>query len=381
MTGERGGLWRKIRSIVGEFAGSGPLHRRRLSNIGIRISVSGVRGKSTAVRWLHEVLHGRGYDTYAKVTGVRPLSIYNGTEHEIDRPAKVRLYENERQLRRFAPVDAAVVENQGIREYTTRLVNAQFVRPHVVFLTNVREDHLDTLGRTRIQIAQSLARSVPAGTHVVSGEQDDRIRNYLEAELDRRDATVTHVQLPEESADLPGAELVYGLNPVLETVGEEPLTETEIASLRNRLEIEWTHVPEGRVYNAAPANDVQSTELIRRYLTADPTSVVQPLLYLRTDRRGRTAAFVRYFQTLYDIGAIEQARVIGREADLFKRRVSVPVVTHEEDTEDPRAVLDDALEDGWPVVLMGNTVSEFMRELTASIEADSQKPTKPGPVS
>lgn len=359
---------RRILDSGREFVGSGPLHRRRLSDIDIRISVSGVRGKSTAVRWLQEVFYDREYDTYAKVTGVEPLSIHNGTEREIDRPAKVRLYENERQLREVGPVDVAVLENQGIRGYTTRLVNEAFVRPHVIFLTNVREDHLDTLGRNRANIARSLARSVPAGTHVVCGEQDRTIVDYLEAELDRRDATITRVQVPADHEDIPGAEIVYGINPVLRAVDEPPVSDARLEASLDRMRVAWTRLPGGRVYDAAAVNDPQSTELVRRQLATDGEDVIQPLLYLREDRRGRTAAFLRYLESLAEQGVVEQARVIGRDAQLFGRRASFPVVTHDEEAETPTEVLDAALTDGWPVIVMGNTVPEFMQGLAATIE-------------
>jgi hypothetical protein len=369
MSGNQLTNWqRRVIDYVKSFAGSGPFHRRRLSNIDIRISVSGVRGKSTAVRWLQDLFYARGYDTYAKVTGVVPTSIYNGKEHVIDRPRRVRLYENERELRKFGDVDVAVFENQGIRPYTTRLVNQQFVNPDVVFLTNVREDHLDSLGKSRHQIARSLARSIPPGTHVVSGEQDTTLREYLEREITRRKGVVTHVDVPLENRTIPGSELVYGLNEILDIVDEPVLGTDRIEAYLDRLEVTWTCLPNGRVYNAASANDPQSTELIRRRLVGDNNRVVQPLLYLRSDRRGRTASFLRYCEKLFEDGYIEQVRVAGEDTQLFARRASFPVVRHDSETESPSAVLDGALEDGWPVLLMANTVADFMYELDEIIE-------------
>lgn len=370
---------RRLLETAKEFAGSGLLHRRRLRAIDIRVAVSGVRGKSTAVRWLHDILYDRGYDTYAKVTGTEPVSIHNGTVHPIDRPTKVRLYENERQLKRFAPVDAAVVENQGIRSYTTRLVNEQFVRPDVVFLTNVREDHLDTLGPNRAVIARSLARAVPAGTHAICGEQAGWIREYLTTELDRRDVTYRFADIPAAHRTLPGAELVYGLDAVLQQVGEEPLSAAAREEYLDRLRVSWTQLPDGRVYDAAAVNDTQSLELVRRRLAAD-AELVQPLVYLRGDRRGRTAAFYRYLEALAEREAIEQARVVGEGAQLVARRASFPVVAHDVDAEDPAAVLDAALEDGWPVLLMSNTVSSFMNGMLAAIDersVPSERPAEP----
>jgi hypothetical protein len=370
MSGESLSAWgSKLLTVGKEFAGSGPLHRRRLSDVGIRISVSGIRGKSTAVRWLHDVLSGRGYDTYAKVTGIEPMSIYNGTEHAIDRPEKVRLYENEFQLRKFHPMDVAIFENQGIRGYTSRLVNEQFVRPHVVFLTNVRQDHLDTLGRTTLNIARSLARSVPEGSHVICGEPNSRIRGYLEAELDRRDATISYVPIPPEHELIPAAEIVYGLDPVLRAVDEPPIADDVRETYLDQMRVSWQNVPEGRVYDAAAVNDPRSTEIVRRRLVTAGTGVVQPLLYLRADRRGRTAAFRRYLESLADRGDIEQARAVGPDAALFGRNAAFSVEVHDEAAESPTEVLDAALGDGWPVMLMANTVPAFMQELVTVVDA------------
>jgi hypothetical protein len=364
--------------LARDLLASGPTHRRRLADVDVRISVAGVRGKSTATRWLHDVFYDRGYDTYAKITGVEPVSVYNDTVHEIERGPTARLYENERELWRYGNVDAAVVENQGLREYTMRLVNEQFVRPDVVFLTNAREDHLDTLGGDRLDIARSLARSIPSGGRVISGEQDPTIRRYLEAELDRRDASVTHLDIPPEHRTLPGAEVAYGLNPILRAVGERPLNEATIESYLRQMDVYWTHLEDGRVFNAAAANDAQSTELIRRRLLRRGAEPIQPILYVRDDRRGRTATFFRYLESLAESGAIERARVVGAGAELVARRASFPVVVHDEDREDPELVLEAAVADGWPVMLMGNTVSEFMRGMADAVERRALTPAESG---
>jgi len=92
-----------------------------------------------------------------------------------------------------------------------------------VFLTNVREDHLDTLGRDRTQIARSLTRAVPQGTSVVCAEQYKPLREYIQTELERRDAPVTFVDPPSGTESVPGSECVYGLNDVLAAVGEPPV--------------------------------------------------------------------------------------------------------------------------------------------------------------
>lgn len=370
---------RRFRQTVSELLGAGPVHRRRLADIDVRIAVSGVRGKSTVVRWLHDVFHERGYDTYAKTTGTKPVSVYNGTETEIERPEQVRLYENEREIRKHDPDDVIIVENQGIREYTTRLVNEQFVRPDVLILTNVREDHLGTLGNEVFTIARSLARAVPSGTHVINGEQDPTIRQYLEAELQRRDATVTHVDIPKQLTDVPGIECLYALNPALRAVGEPRLTPETFEAYRRELAVAWRRLPSGRVYDAADVNDTQSTELIRRALGETENGAIEPIVVLREDRRGRTASFLRYLETLAEDGTIERAHVVGPGRQPFARRATFPVVTYAAGDDEPEEVLDSALAADSPVLIMGNTEHDFIdriREVIDEREVGSSTPDR-----
>lgn len=320
------------------------------------------------VRWLHDIFDRRGYDTFAKVTGNRPVTIYNGTSRDISRPAQVRLYENERVLADVGNVDVLIVENQGIRQYTTRLVNQEFVKPHAVFLTNIRLDHQDTLGRTRRHVARSLIRAIPSDTAVVSGEQDATVREYIQAELGRRGIEPQHVDVPSTHAGIPGAEMVFGLTPLLSAVNHFPIPGAEVATKLEELTVQWKQLPGGRAFNAAPANDVQSTELIRTHLVRDTGEVVEPVLNLRADRRGRTASFVRYFDRLYESGDVERVRLLGDDQRLFERNASVPVVRHDRGSTTPSTVLDRALATGRPVFIVGNVVDEFVQALAAEIE-------------
>ncbi|MFC7075395.1 folylpolyglutamate synthase/dihydrofolate synthase family protein [Haloarcula halophila] len=353
---------------VTDALGAGPVHRRRLAAIDTRIVVSGVRGKSSATRWLHDVFHRRGNDVIAKITGDEPVTLYNGTERPVERDGQVRLYENERELQRVSNADVAVIENQGIRQYTTRLVNQSFVKPDVLFLINVREDHMDTLGRTRTAIARSLARSVPAGTTVINGESDPQLRSYLTRELERRDAVVRHVDPPGWATEYPGCEVVFGLNEVLDAVGEPPLSPADVDRKLASMAPEWQVLPNGKVHDAAAVNDVQSTEIVRRALVGESGTVVEPLVNLRADRRGRTASFRRYLGALLADGHAGEIHALGDGRHAFANTADFPVRTYGEGAA-PESVLTDVLAAGNPVLVMGNTVTEFMRDIQAEIEA------------
>lgn len=358
----------ELKRRVEHLFARGEAHRRRLDAVDIRISVMGSRGKSTVTEWIHDALLDRGYDTYAKVTGTRPLSIYNGFEQEILREGVTRLYENETELKRNSPCDAMVVENQGITGYTTRLVNEQYVDPDVVVLTNVRRDHLDTLGDDPRRIAQSLARAVPEGATLVSGERNDELHAYLDIEFDRRDIDVHRISVPEEHAHIPGVTAPYAVNRTLELLGEKPIPAPRIARYLDHLKPEWTTIPDGKVYNAASVNDPESTEVVRRSLLNGDPEPIEPLIYLRRDRPGRTASYIEYLDTLYEAGHIERIHAVDGHLDAFAYRLDTPIERYTSDEYSPAEVLDAALAAGRPVMLMGNTVPEFMKRLAQEIE-------------
>ncbi|PSP96954.1 hypothetical protein BRC94_11375 [Halobacteriales archaeon QS_5_70_17] len=138
-------------------------HRRRLASVDTKTVVSGTRGKSSLARWLYEILHDRGHDAYAKVTGNRPHSLYDGERRDIERGNRVTLYENARELRKYTPDDQMILENQAVTSHTTRAVNRFFARADVVVLSNIREDHLSTLGTVREMEAEIERRADGVG--------------------------------------------------------------------------------------------------------------------------------------------------------------------------------------------------------------------------
>jgi hypothetical protein len=304
------------------------------------------------------------------------VSIHDGEVVPIERTGpRVTLYENPRLLREFIPVleetpadDVAVIENQAITEYTMRMVNEQYIRPHVVFLANVRQDHNDTLGTDRQTIARSFARSIPEGTHVVDGEQHPVIHDYLREEIEARGATISKVPVPERHREMIGAETVHGVNEILRVLDEPPISDEEIDRRLRGIQPEWTVLPGGRLFNAAEVNEIESTELFRRALVPDGEPIL-PFVFLRGDRRGRTASFTDYVDVLGERDCIDEVHIGGDYRSVFARAVDVPAVKHDTDRRSADDVLDDLMATGPPVVFMANTVHPFMREMEAVVES------------
>ena len=116
--------------------------------------------------------------------------------------------------------------------------------------------------------------------------------------------------------------------------------------------------------------DIESTEAIRRSLAGE--NYILPFVYLRSDRRSRTASFANYLNTLVDRDLIKEARAGGAFTDVFASNVNVPVTTHNRN-ENAGKVLEEMLTEEYPVMLMGNTVDDFMRDMEDEISERAQQ--------
>jgi len=364
----------EIRTLVHRTLLKGRDHFERVEQTPYRVTVTGVRGKSTVVRWLNETLVDRGYETYAKVTGNHPVSYHNLDGTPIERDGTTRLYENAREFREYDPVDAAIVENQGIREYTTRLANELF-DPHVCILLNVRRDHQSTLGEDLDDIARVFARVMPENTVVISGDRNDAINAYLRDEF-AKTGHEFRVAKPDDGAQSPfadvfGARSALVVDETLRALGLDPLEPRQIQDYIDSLHREWGWQRlegGGLIANGAMMNDIESTELLRQFLVDRlETTTITPFIYTRRDRAGRTAAFVHYLNWLHANDLITDIHAAGTQDSLLERRVDANVV-HHSDAADTAAVLDTLLDEERPVYMMGNTVAEFMRDLTIEID-------------
>lgn len=353
----------------------GRKHRDLLEMTDIRIDVVGIRGKSSTVHRLSEIFTRRGYNTLAKVTGNRPHLIINGFVIPIERMGpNVSLYENMHGYQEFVPViesyspddrkDIAIFENQAITEYTTRMVNEVFVKPHIVVITNVRQDHLSTLGKDKSEIARAFARSIPKSTVVINCEQNEVLQDYMKTEIEKRGATVRNVVIPKKHIGLLGAETIHSLNYVLDEVGSTPIPFEELDAYIRSMQPRWMEIDGGIIFNAAEVNDVESTEMIRQQLAGK--NKILPFVYLRDERRGRSFSFVNYLNYLFKKGYIDEVFIAGRTIDPFARNLKAPTRKFST-SDDVSMVLDEMEKIGLPIILMGNTVDDFMRQMEIEI--------------
>lgn len=91
-------------------------------------------------------------------------------------------------------------------------------------------------------------------------------------------------------------------------------------------------------------------------------------MFLRRDRRGRTASFAEYINILVDRGLVERVHVGGAFTHVFARNVNSPMIKHDTTHQSAAEVLDQLIAEESPILLIENTVDPWMRELNAEID-------------
>lgn len=148
---------------------------RRLRRLRVRVAVTGTRGKSSVTRLVAAALREAGLCVLAKTTGSAAMVILpDGTEREILRPGPASILEDKALLRlaRRHRGQAIVCEMMSISPECLRVESRRLLKPQTLLITNVRLDHRDEQGRTREEIARSLAEAIGPGCTVFVPETD-----------------------------------------------------------------------------------------------------------------------------------------------------------------------------------------------------------------
>ncbi len=150
-----------------------------------RISIGGVRGKSSVTRLIAGALREAGIKVMARTTGSRPVVIFpDGREEEINRLGLANILEGKKFLRlaRREKAEAIVAELMAIQPECLVAEVKKIFRPHFLILTNFRPDHMEELGWNREEVAQNLLQSVERGSTVflLEEEIDPEIKKFLE---------------------------------------------------------------------------------------------------------------------------------------------------------------------------------------------------------
>jgi poly-gamma-glutamate synthase PgsB/CapB len=308
--------------------------KKSLNRLPLRICVTGTRGKSTVTRLIAAALREEGHRVLAKTTGSKPVLIFpDGTEREIERSGRPSILEQKKVLKSAfnARAGAIVVEMMSIRPEMLKAESDKLLKPRILAVTNVRLDHMDDMGRTKEEIAASLAAAVPHGGALIVPEEE--FYPVFEKAAKERETRIN--KIPKASGSEGAMEREFKENIDLALAVAEYLGVPKDTALRGMacarsdfggLKI-WRTTPDGAngawyLASAFAANEPESTRKALAFLREKYPQFPAPmiaLLNLREDRGDRTgqwldalrAGFFEDFARLIIIG--DHARALGRK--------------------------------------------------------------------
>ena len=192
---------------------------RRRSQIPLRICVTGTRGKSSVVRLITACLTDSRMLVLAKTTGSKPcLILPDGKEIEIRRRGLPTILEGKRVLKEAARTGAhaIVLEMMSIRPESLFTEAIQMMKPHILVITNVREDHVDEIGKSKQEIAGCFASAIPENAAVFVPEEE--YYSVFQRKADKTGAKLYHVP-PGVSQNIPAYQFEQNFRLALAVVG------------------------------------------------------------------------------------------------------------------------------------------------------------------
>jgi poly-gamma-glutamate synthase PgsB/CapB len=294
---------------------------RDVKRLAVRVAVTGTRGKSTVTRLIAAGLREAGSAVLAKTTGSKAVLILpDGREEEVVRRGLPSILEQKKILRRAASlgVRAMVTEMMSIQPQFLKAESLYFLQPQYLVISNVRIDHREEMGRTKPEIAQSLAQAIRPGMTIFlpRSERHDEFasaaaRNgariiavesqaggsFIEEDRSLAEAVVSHLGVPQAVAR-------RGIAQAAADYGSVRVWQAELG----RPPASWTLV------SAFAANEPESSALILDHLREKNLPAGRPLVGLlnfRADRGDRTRqwldahdqGFFSSFQRVYLVGA------------------------------------------------------------------------------
>lgn len=189
-----------VAAIVGliEFA----RHQKRIYSIPIRIHINGTRGKSSVTRLIGAGLRAGGVSTITKVTGTFPrLIIEDGTETYIYRKSSANIIE-QLSIVKYAAVrkaQALVMECMALQPQYQTITEKKMIHSNINVMTNVRLDHVDIMGHTLPEIAETMGRTIPKNQHLFTSE--NIIPDTLKKIADKRNTKTHFIDLETVTSD------------------------------------------------------------------------------------------------------------------------------------------------------------------------------------
>lgn len=265
---------------------------RATPNCALKVLVTGSRGKSSIVRFLHAALQDAGLQTYARITGVEPRQLGPEKARTISRSSQAHVEEMRWWLRRVPDsAQGIVLENSAITPDLQGLAG-RWLQPDITVLSNVLPDHQEVWGPTSAGAAEVLTSGIPTENQVLL-PADLKSDHYLLELLKRRSCKVHFVEpVTDAGADYQANNLGLALACV-ERLGfaKVPALQSMLRLQRDKYDFGVVNKSGAELALAFSANDIISTRTLFRSLSW--TEEETRLIYNhRMDRPARFKSFL-----------------------------------------------------------------------------------------
>ncbi|MFO7891004.1 MAG: poly-gamma-glutamate synthase PgsB [bacterium] len=295
------------------------LLNKQRESIPLRITVTGIRGKTSVVRLLASVLRYDEKNVVAKTTGAKPCLIYqDGTEEVLKRRGLPSILEQKKLIKTAHKVNADVIvsEIMSIHPENHYIESQKILKPHIVAITNFRLDHTEAMGKTKENIAEVFCSDIPQKTTVFIPEKEKNsvILNCLKEKncknIEVKDniskSCMTNIKKTPHHVFPADLDTVYSICNHLNI--DKKVIEKGVINVSTdsgSLKI-WEYRNNNKnlfLINGFGANDPESTlktiSKIKNILPADQKKITG-LLCLRKDRGDRTLQWISFLKNNQD---------------------------------------------------------------------------------
>ncbi len=146
-----------------------------LKHLPWRIHVNGTRGKSSVTEYICAVLQANTDHACGKITGILPTFIDASMRKILlKRRGPARIQEQFSTIRRAVKknCDTLVLECMSI-DPELQKVESRFFQPNVTVLTNIRDDHFESMGKDINEHADALISSISSGVEYIVASKSD----------------------------------------------------------------------------------------------------------------------------------------------------------------------------------------------------------------
>lgn len=291
------------------------------------IHVNGIRGKSTVSRLIDAGVRAGGYKVFTKITGTSPriINTFN-VEREINRKGKANIKEQIKTINWAYREGAEVLitECMAVKPEYQYICENKILHADINIITNVREDHLDEMGKSLDEIASFLANTIPTNGAIFTS--DEKYFDFFKREAIKKNSKVfINREEKEEYWEIDFPSNVALALEVCKYIGIDEKKALEGMKNYHRdpgvLKVLLYKNRENKIYfiNAMAANDPNSTEIIIDRLSKK--DYWNNKRYLLVNNRGdRVSRWEQYISFVKKIDKkFDKILISGENRELFQK--------------------------------------------------------------